>query len=333
MIGNFQPFFIKELSMTQTKIGVLLANLGTPDEPTTPAVKRYLRQFLSDPRVIDLPRLKWLPILNFFVLPKRSPKVAEAYKAIWSNEGSPLLAISRQQQKAVQAYFDSHHCNVVVELGMSYGNPSIEKAVERLITQGVEKIIVLPLYPQYSSSTTASVFDAFARALQMHKKMVPFEFIHNYHDHPLYIQALANTVQLAEDELLLFSFHGIPQRYETEGDFYADHCRATAHLVVEKLGLQPNQWFISFQSRFGNEAWLQPYTDETLQTFPANNVKNVAVICPGFSADCLETLEEIAEENRENFVNAGGKNYRYIPALNASDDHIQLLVKLIEEKC
>lgn len=318
--------------MNEQKIGVLLANLGTPDEPTAPAVKRYLRQFLSDPRVIDLPRYKWLPILNFIVLPKRSPKVAEAYKSIWTEQGSPLLSISLQQQKSVQTYFDAKGKNVVVELGMSYGNPSIESAVDRLIKQGVEKIIVLPLYPQYSSTTTASVFDAFARGLQANKKMVPFEFIHNYYNHPLYIEALANTVQLEQDELLLLSFHGIPKRYETEGDFYADHCRATAHLVAEKLGLTENQWKLTFQSRFGDEEWLQPYTDETLQGFPDKGVKKVAVICPGFSADCLETLEEIAEENRENFEHAGGESYRYIPALNATADHIKLLVKLVEEK-
>lgn len=316
--------------MSQTKIGVLLANLGTPDEPTAPAVKRYLRQFLSDPRVIDLPRMKWLPILNFMVLPKRSPKVAHAYQSIWTENGSPLLSISRQQQKALQTYFDAKGKNVVVELGMSYGNPSVESAVDSLIKQGVAKIIVLPLYPQYSSTTTASVFDAFARGLQAQKKVVPFEFIHNYHDHPLYIQAVANSVNLANDELLLFSFHGIPKRYETEGDFYADHCRATARLVAEQLGLNENQWFLSFQSRFGDEEWLHPYTDETLEGFPAKGVKKVAVICPGFSADCLETLEEIAEENRENFENAGGESYRYIPALNASGDHIQLLINLVE---
>lgn len=318
--------------MSQQKIGVLLANLGTPDEPTTPAVKRYLKQFLSDPRVIDLPKWKWQFILNFMVLPKRAPRVAEAYKSIWTAEGSPLLSISRQQQKAVQSYLNAQNPNIIVELGMSYGNPSIESAVDNLIKQGVEKIIVLPLYPQYSSTTTASVFDAFARGLALQKRVVPFEFIHNYHNDPLYIKALANTVKLEQDELLLFSFHGIPARYETEGDFYADQCRETARLVAQELGLNENQWFLSFQSRFGKEEWLKPYTDETLMGFPAKNIKKVAVICPGFSADCLETIEEIAEENRENFEHAGGEHYRYIPALNASGEHIQVLVKLIEAR-
>lgn len=314
------------------KVGILLANLGTPDEPTPSAVKRYLRQFLSDHRVIDLPKWKWQFILNFMVLPKRSIKVAEAYKSIWTKDGSPLLSISRQQQKAIQSYFDAQQKDIIVELGMSYGNPSIENAVDSLIKQSVEKIIVLPLYPQYSSTTTASVFDAFARGLALHKKLVPFEFIHNYHNHPLYIKALANTIKLEQNELLLFSFHGIPARYEIEGDFYAEHCKETARLVAQALDLNEKQWFLSFQSRFGDEVWLQPYTDETLSNLPKQNIKQVAVICPGFSADCLETLEEIAEENRENFEQAGGESYRYIPALNSNSEHIQLLVKLIEEK-
>lgn len=318
--------------MKKPKIGILLANLGTPDEPTAPAVKRYLKQFLSDPRVIDLPKFKWQLILNLFVLPKRAPKVAEAYKGIWTEQGSPLLAISRQQQKSLQTYFDAKGKETVVELGMSYGNPSIESAVSRLFAQDVEKIIVLPLYPQYSSSTTASVFDAFARGLAQHKKMVPFEFIHSYHDHPLYIKALANSVTLDADEKLLFSFHGIPARYETEGDFYPDHCKETARLVAETLGLNETQWQLTFQSRFGDEVWLQPYTDETLGQLPAQGVKKVVVICPGFSADCLETIEEIGEENRENFMHAGGESYRYIEALNANADHIKLLAALIEAK-
>lgn len=318
--------------MNKQKIGILLANLGTPDEPTTKAVKRYLKQFLSDPRVIDLPKFKWQAILNFIILPKRSPKVAKLYQSVWSKDGSPLLAISRQQQKAIQHYFDVKGKNVVVELGMSYGNPSMGSAIDNLIKQNVDKIIVLPLYPQYSSTTTASVFDAFANGLRAQRKIVPFEFIHSYHNDPLYIQALANSITLAPDELLLFSFHGIPKRYEDEGDFYSQHCYETAELVTTQLGLKQTQWHLSFQSRFGDEEWLQPYTDETLESFPKKGIKKVAVICPGFSADCLETLEEITEENRENFENAGGESYRYIPALNATGDHIKALVKLLEAR-
>ncbi|WGE50142.1 ferrochelatase [Actinobacillus equuli subsp. haemolyticus] len=318
--------------MTSNKIGVLLANLGTPDEPTAPAVKRYLKQFLSDPRVIDLPKFKWQLILNGIILPRRSPKVAKLYQEIWTEQGSPLLSISRQQQQTLQNYFNQQSRNVLVELGMSYGNPSIESATDRLIKAGVSKIIVLPLYPQYSSTTTASVLDAFARGLTQQRKIVPFEFIHSYHNHPLYIQALANTIQLAEDEKLLFSFHGIPKRYQTEGDFYPEHCQQTAQLVADKLSLSDEQWLVTYQSRFGDEEWLQPYTDETLEKLPSQGVKKIAVICAGFSADCLETLEEIAEENKENFLNAGGQSYRYIPALNANTDHINALAKLIEAK-
>ena len=318
--------------MNKNKIGVLLANLGTPDEPTAPAVKRYLKQFLSDPRVIDLPKFKWQFILNYMILPKRSPKVAKLYSEIWTDQGSPLLSISRQQQQALQSYFDQQNQNILVELGMSYGNPSIESATDRLIKAGVSKIIVLPLYPQYSSTTTASVLDAFARGLTQQRKIVPFDFIHSYHNDPLYIQALANTIQLAEDEKLLFSFHGIPKRYQTEGDFYPEHCQQTAQLVANKLSLTDEQWMVTYQSRFGDEEWLQPYTDETLEKLPNQGVKKIAVICAGFSADCLETLEEIAEENKENFLNAGGQAYRYIPALNANADHIAALAKLIEAK-
>lgn len=318
--------------MNTNKIGVLLANLGTPDKPTTPAVKRYLKQFLSDPRVIDLPKFKWQFILNYMILPKRSPKVAKLYREIWTEQGSPLLAISRQQQQALQDYFNRQNQNVLVELGMSYGNPSIESATDRLIKAGVSKIIVLPLYPQYSSTTTASVLDAFARGLTQQRNIVPFEFIHSYHNDPLYIQALANTIELAEDEKLLFSFHGIPKRYQTEGDFYPEHCQQTAQLVADKLSLTDEQWLVTYQSRFGDEEWLQPYTDETLEKLPSQGVKKIAVICAGFSADCLETLEEIAEENKENFLNAGGQSYRYIPALNANTDHINALAKLIEAK-
>lgn len=318
--------------MTTAKIGLLLANLGTPDAPTPSAVKRYLKQFLSDPRVIDLPKFKWQFILNAIILPRRAPKVAKLYQAIWTEHGSPLLAISRQQQQALQRHFDETGQNVLVELGMTYGNPSMESATKRLIEAGVSKIIVLPLYPQYSSTTTASVFDAFAQGLRQQRNIVPFEFIHSYHNDPLYIQALAETVHLAEDERLLFSFHGIPKRYETEGDFYASHCQETAKLVAERLDLKPEQWQLTFQSRFGSEEWLQPYTDETLESYPAQGIKKVAVICAGFSADCLETLEEIAEENKANFMNAGGENYRYIPALNANPSHIKALAALAEKR-
>ncbi|PJG85090.1 ferrochelatase [Conservatibacter flavescens] len=316
------------------KIGILLANLGTPDEPTPSAVYRYLTQFLTDPRVIDLPRWKWIPLLKTMILPKRAKRVAKNYQSIWTAEGSPLLQITKQQQRALQTYFDNENLNMVVEIAMTYGNPSMESAVKKLIDSDVEKIIVLPLYPQYSSTTTASVFDAFAHALKTTRKILPFEFIHSYHTHPNYISALAQSIKarFKSDEFLQFSYHGIPERYEHLGDYYREHCKQTTLAVVDYLGLTENQWGMSFQSRFGKETWLQPYTDETLAQYPQQGILKLAVICPGFAADCLETLEEIAEENRDIFLQAGGQSYHYIPALNAEDAHIQMMAELIKTK-
>lgn len=311
------------------KIGVLLANLGTPDSSEAGAISRYLKQFLSDPRVVDLPKLKWQFILRALILPKRSKRVAHNYQSIWTTEGSPLLVTSRQQQQKLQSVLGNDY---IVELGMTYGNPSMQSAVDSLIAQDVAKIIVLPLYPQYSSSTTASVFDAFAQALKKHRHIVPFEFIHSYPQHPDYITALSNSikVRLKPDEFLQFSYHGIPLRYEQDGDFYREHCKQTTIAVVDKLGLKETQWGMSFQSRFGKEEWLQPYTDKTLEQYPSQGIQKVAVICPGFSVDCLETLEEIEQENRDNFMNAGGVSYQYIPALNDSDEHINMMKNLIQ---
>ncbi|MBE2896231.1 ferrochelatase [Pasteurellaceae bacterium HPA106] len=312
------------------KTGILLVNLGTPSAPTASAVRTYLRQFLSDRRVIDVPRWLWALILNGAILPFRSPRVAKLYQSIWTAQGSPLLAISREQQQKLQQRFTDG--NIIVELGMTYGEPSIQSAVDNLIAQAVGKIIVLPLYPQYSSTTTASVFDAFAASLKQHRYMPEIAFIHHYHNHPNYITALANSIgKLNDDELLLFSFHGIPQRYADEGDIYPQHCQQTAQAVATALGLSDTQWRMTFQSRFGKEPWLQPYTDVTLeQLAKAGKHKRIAVICPGFSVDCLETLEEIAEENRDIFIANGGEHYRYIPTLNARDDHISMMETLVD---
>ena len=317
--------------MNKQKIGVLLANLGTPDEPTPSAVHRYLKQFLTDERVIDLPRWKWLPILNCLILPKRAKRVAKNYQSVWTEQGSPLLTISKQQQQKLQQYFNRQQQNITVEIGMTYGNPSVQSAVEKLTAQQVDKIIVLPLYPQYSSTTTASVLDAFAQALKQQRRIVPFEFIHSYHLNEDYIQALVDSVKVRfkSDEFLLFSFHGIPLRYEELGDYYREHCKQTALEVAHRLGLMETQWGLTFQSRFGKEEWLQPYTDEYLQTAAAQNIQKIAVICPGFAADCLETIEEIDEENREHFLRNGGTRFQYIPALNADDKHIEMMAKLV----
>lgn len=318
--------------MNKMKIGVMLVNLGTPDSPTPQALSRYLWQFLTDPRVVDLPKWRWFPLLKGIILPLRSKRVAKNYASIWTEKGSPLLAISRQQQQALQQYFDQQNLDICVEVGMTYGQPSIEQALQKLTDQQAEKIIVLPLYPQYSSSTTGAVFDALAKCLQTQRGFLPFEFIHSYHLNNDYIDALVesiNAVPLDQDEFLLFSFHGIPLRYETMRDYYREHCQQTVTAVVERLGLKENRWLLSFQSRFGREEWLQPYTDKFLMQAAKQNIKKVAVICPGFSADCLETLEEIEEENKENFLNNGGESYRYIPALNSQSKHIEMMANLV----
>ena len=316
------------------KIGVLLANLGTPDSPTPKSISRYLWQFLTDPRVVDLPRCKWYPLLKAIILPLRSKRIAKNYQAIWTEQGSPLLAISRQQKDALQAYLDNQNINTQVEIAMTYGNPSMQSAVKNLLKNQVERIIVLPLYPQYSSSTTGAVFDAFANALKEERGLVPFDFIHSYHIDENYINALANSikVRLKSDEFLLFSYHGIPLRYEKMGDYYREHCKQTTIAVVNKLGLTENQWGMTFQSRFGREEWLQPYTDKFLQNAAPQGIHKIAVICPGFSVDCLETIEEIDKENRENFLKNGGQSYQYIPALNVEHAHIEMMGKLILEK-
>lgn len=316
------------------KIGILLANLGTPDAPTASAIRPYLRQFLSDPRVVDVPKWRWLPLLNGIILPRRSKRVEKNYQEIWTEQGSPLLVITKQQQQALQQYFDDKHLDITVEIGMTYGNPSIESAVQKLTDLKVEKIIVLPLYPQYSSSTTAPVFDAFADALKKQRRIVPFEFIHSYPTNENYISALVESIRAKwkEDEFLLFSYHGIPLRYEEMGDYYREDCRKTTLAVVDKLGLQETQWTMTFQSRFGSEEWLQPYTDEFMQNAAKQGIEKIAVICPGFSVDCLETLEEIEQENRDYFLQNSGKSYQYIPSLNADSNHIKMMIKLIESK-
>ena len=316
------------------KIGILLANLGTPDSPTPKSISRYLWQFLTDPRVVDLPRCKWYPLLKAIILPLRSKRIAKNYQAIWTEQGSPLLAISLQQKDALQDYLDKQNIDTQVEIAMTYGNPSIQSAVKNLLKNQVERIIVLPLYPQYSSSTTGAVFDAFANALKEERGLVPFDFIHSYHVDENYINALADSikVRLKPDEFLLFSYHGIPLRYEKMGDYYREHCKQTTIAVVNKLGLTENQWEMTFQSRFGREEWLQPYTDKFLESAVTQNIQKIAVVCPGFSVDCLETIEEIDKENRENFLNNGGQSYQYIPALNVEHAHIEMMGKLILEK-
>ena len=315
--------------MHQTKTGILLANLGTPDAPTPGAVKRYLRQFLSDKRVVDTSRLLWWPLLRGVILPIRSPRVAKLYQSVWMEEGSPLMVYSRRQQQALAARLP----DTPVALGMSYGTPSLASAVDDLLAQGVGLIVVLPLYPQYSCSTVAAVWDELARILAKKRAIPGISFIRDYAEHPDYIHALAASVRASfavhgEPDLLLLSYHGIPQRYANQGDDYPQRCRDTTRELVSALGLPPERVMMTFQSRFGREPWLTPYTDETLKMLGEKGTKHIQVLCPGFAADCLETLEEIAVQNREIFLEAGGKQYEYIPALNADAAHIEMMVNL-----
>jgi len=312
--------------MRQTKTGILLANLGTPDAPTAGAVQRYLRQFLSDKRVVDTPRILWWPLLRAVILPIRSPRVAKLYQSVWMEEGSPLMVYSRRQQRALA----EHLPDVPVALGMSYGKPSLASAVDELLASDVDHIVVLPLYPQYSCSTVAAVWDELGRLLAKNRRVPGITLIRDYADDSAYIQALANSVRASfathgEPDLLLLSYHGIPQRYANEGDDYPQRCRDTTRELVSALELPPEKVMMTFQSRFGREPWLTPYTDETLKMLGEKGVKHIQVICPGFAADCLETLEEIAVQNREFFLEAGGEKYEYIPALNDSADHILMM--------
>ncbi len=315
--------------------GVLLVNLGTPDAPTPAAVRRYLAEFLSDPRVVEMPHLLWMPILHGIILRTRPARSAALYRKIWTDQGSPLLSISLEQGQALQQLLEQQmELPVRVELAMRYGNPSIAAGLERLRQYSARRIIVLPLYPQYSATTTASTFDAISRELQKWRWLPDLEFISHYYDHPGYIDALANSVrthwqQNSKPEKLLMSFHGIPQEYANAGDPYPEQCQTTARLLAKELELKPDEWAISFQSRLGRKEWLRPYTDETLKKWGSTGAKSVNVICPGFPTDCLETLEEIAVENRNLFITAGGEEYKYIPALNSSPEHIQVLADII----
>ncbi len=319
------------------RAGVLITNLGTPDAPETKAVRRYLAEFLSDPRVVERPRWLWLPVLYGIILNLRPRKSAEAYAKIWSDEGSPLLAISRRLTKAVADAIERElGTPIPVALGMRYGNPSIENALSYLRDRGASRIVALPLYPQYSATTSGSTFDAIAGVLQRWRWVPDLRFIAHYHDDAGYIDALASSIRDWREkngagERLLLSFHGIPQRYFDAGDPYHCHCHKTARLLASALDLDSERMALSFQSRFGPEAWLKPYTVETLDAWAKAGVRRVDVVAPGFAADCLETLEEIAIQYGDRFREHGGE-LRYIPALNDAAVHVTALCKrLIQE--
>ena len=322
--------------------GILITNLGTPDAPNKKALRRYLKEFLSDPRVVEPPPPRWLwwLILNGVILNIRPSRSAKAYQGVWDKmgPGSPLLAIAQEQKQLLQKQLtDLFAGPVVVELAMRYGNPSIQSALQSLRSQGVRRLLVLPLYPQYSASTTASTFDALSNELRQWRWLPELRFVNHYHDNPLYIQALAQSVkehwqQHGQPDKLIMSYHGVPKRYLTNGDPYHCECYKTSRLLAEALELTSEQYMVCFQSIFGREEWLQPYTSETLKGLPERGQKHVQIICPGFSADCLETIEEIEEENREYFEEAGGEQFSYVPALNTRPDHMAALVDVIQQQ-
>ncbi len=309
---------------------VLLTNLGTPDRLERESVRRFLREFLSDPLVVRLPRLLWYPILYGIILPIRSGRTLEAYGRVWSDDGSPILAISQRQRAALQKHLaeEAH-----VELAMRYGNPSYPSVLRLLRDAGVRRIVVLPLYPQYSVTTTATSYKHLMRTLQELEYSPELEFIGYYPDHPAYIAALADSVrkrQIEDPRHLLMSFHGLPQANVDRGDPYQQQCERTARLLAAELGLADSDWSISYQSRFGKQTWIQPYTSDALRDLVGRGIRRLDVICPGFSADCLETLDEIEVEYRDEFIELGGEDFRYIPALNTDAAHIEMMAQLVQ---
>ena len=315
--------------------GVLINNLGTPASPGVSDVRAFLKQFLSDPRVIRVPRPIWWLILNVIILNTRPKRSAEAYQEIWTDQGSPLLAISQSQVKRLQSWTQSGFPYVRIEPGMRYGAPSIEQGLDRLRQAGATRYLIMPMYPQYSTTTTASTKDEVLRVFESWQSIPEFKFVCQYFDEPQYIEALNSSVEEhwqknGQSSRLLMSFHGIPEQYSRQGDPYGGQCESTAKLLAEKLGLDPEQWILSFQSRLGPKKWLGPYTDHTLREMARQGVESVDVICPGFSVDCLETLEEIAIRDKQLFLDSGGKAYSYIPCLNDRQQHIEMIGHLIK---
>lgn len=300
-------------------------------------MRRFLKQFLFDPRVVEYPRLLWWCVLNLVILQIRPPRSAAAYRKIWTDQGSPLLIHSRAITNKLRDRLASRvNVPVRVELAMTYGKPSIDDAIDKLLAAGARRILTVPLYPQYSSTTTAAVFDAVGRKMARLRRIPESRFIHDYHDASPYIEALASSVRESwaakgRGEKLLMSFHGIPASSIENGDPYHDQCQRTARLLADELGLDEEDWLISFQSRVGREDWLAPYTDETVRSLGEKGLSRLDVVCPGFSTDCLETLEEIAMQSVTFFKSAGGESLQYIPALNAREDHVRFLVSLVTE--
>lgn len=323
--------------MNSKRIGILITNTGTPDAPTPFAVWKYLQEFLLDKRVVQIPRWLWWPLLHAVILPRRCFYSAKLYQKIWTPQGSPMRFWMEQLVQKLQDSFLKQNLPVTVALGMHYGKPSIDEGLKTLRQAQVEKIIVLPLFPQYSSTTTAATFDKVAAAMQQWTVIPEIRFIQQYADNPEYILALSKKLQKhwranGRAQHVLFSFHGIPEFVINQGDPYPEACRKTAELIAAELDLSPDSWSVSFQSRFGYARWVTPYTNEVLQEQAKKGVQDIDVICPGFSVDCLETLEEIAIRARALFLASGGRSLRYVPALNADDMHIQALTKIVSNE-
>lgn len=318
------------------KLAVVLVNLGSPAQPDAPSVARFLRQFLGDPRVVEIPRLLWWPLLNFVIAPLRARRSAEKYATIWWEEGSPLRVILARQVAALQGLLQQRYTERDIEVveAVSYGEPAIARQLAMLQARGFEHMVILPLYPQYSGTSTGTVFDQVADYVRLRREPPSFSIVRDYCDHPLYIDALAETVREywetnGKGDRLLMSFHGIPVANVDKGDPYQRHCEMTANNLAEALGLASADWQLSYQSRLGPAQWLGPDTSACLQQLAHAGCERVQVLCPAFSADCLETLEEIAQENRELFLAAGGKQFDYIPCLNDRPAHIEMMARLV----
>ncbi len=319
---------------SKDKTGVLITNLGTPDAPDEKSVRKYLNQFLSDPRVIEIPKFLWQIILKGIILQIRPRKSAANYKKIWTDNGSPLLDISKKQIEGVKKIILAKYPNIEFALGMRYGNPSIESALKDLQNRQVRRLLVLPLYPQYCAATTGSTFDEVTNILQKWRWVPELRFINQYFEEEEYIDALVTSIKNfwnkhEKPQKIIFSYHGIPKKYLINGDPYHCFCLKTTRLVKEKMNLTDEEIITTFQSRFGRAEWLKPYTAETLKELPGQGVKDIHIISPGFSADCLETLEELEEENREYFIESGGEKYKYIPCLNDNEKHLKLISHLV----
>ena len=321
-----------DIENSNGRTGVLLVNLGTPERPVCPGLRDYLSEFLMDPRVIELPALFRAILVRGIIVNIRSHKSAATYRQIWTENGSPLMlntqGLCKKTQEVLGNDFD-------VAMGMRYGKPSVANALKELHDKGIRKLVVIPLYPQYSGSTNGSTFDALGKALSKHRWVPDIKFVSDYYRNPAYSKAIADSITEhwqthGRKQKLLMSFHGIPKKYIEKGDPYQQQCLDSGKSIAKQLNLKDDEWMVVFQSRLGAQEWLRPYCDETLKLLPSQGVESVDMICPGFSADCLETLEEIEGENKEYFLEAGGKAYSYIPCLNESDAHAQLMADIVK---